>query len=352
MYAGAGAAPLLAAAGAWNGIASELTATAASFESVVTRLTSEQWLGPASLSMVAAAQPQIEWLSYAADCSALAAAQAMASVAAYETAFAMTVPPAAVAANRAQLAYLTATNVFGQNVPAIAATEARYGEMWAQDAAAMYRYAASSSVAGRLNPLTSPAEVTNPAGIGNQMSLGSVVSTGPDAVMSLASPATPEGSASVVDLIRQLDSTHFPWLDAFHHNRATFWDYIIGLTTSGQPVDDADTDLTPAALGVTRAATAAHSVTAAAAAPPPQASWGRAASVGRLSVPPSWSAAAPAMTLEAPAAGTGWAVPGEDDAFGGTPPTPGMPASDEDAASLARPRYGVKPTVMPTRGLF
>ena len=47
----------------------------------------------------------------------------------------MTVPPAVVAANRAQLATLVATNVFGQNTPAIAATEAQYAEMWAQDAA-------------------------------------------------------------------------------------------------------------------------------------------------------------------------------------------------------------------------
>ena len=54
----------------------------------------------------------------------------------------MTVPPPVIAANRTQLASLTATNIFGQNTPAIAANEAQYGEMWAQDAAAMYGYAA------------------------------------------------------------------------------------------------------------------------------------------------------------------------------------------------------------------
>lgn len=31
-----------------------------------------------------------------------------------------------------------ATNILGQNTPAIAATETQYAEMWAQDAAAMY----------------------------------------------------------------------------------------------------------------------------------------------------------------------------------------------------------------------
>ncbi|GAB5002605.1 hypothetical protein MAHJHV63_50850 [Mycobacterium avium subsp. hominissuis] len=51
----------------------------------------------------------------------------MASAAAYETAFAMTVPPALVAANRAQLAALIASNVLGQNAASwarLAATSA------------------------------------------------------------------------------------------------------------------------------------------------------------------------------------------------------------------------------------
>jgi PPE-repeat protein len=38
------------------------------------------------------------------------------------------------------LATLIATNVLGQNVPAIAATESQYGQLWAQDATAMYGY--------------------------------------------------------------------------------------------------------------------------------------------------------------------------------------------------------------------
>jgi len=50
-------------------------------------------------------------------------------VAAYEAAFAMTVPPTVVAANRALLLMLIATNFLGQNTPAIMATEAEYVEM-------------------------------------------------------------------------------------------------------------------------------------------------------------------------------------------------------------------------------
>jgi PPE-repeat protein len=166
MYAGAGAAPLLAAGAAWNGIAAELAAAASSFESVITRLTTDRWMGVASLRMASAVQPHMVWLTYTAESAASAGAQA--SAAAYETAYAMTVPPADVAANRALLARLVATNTFGQNVPAIAAAEARYSEMWAQDASAMYGYAASSAAAGRLSPLTEPTPVSTLAGIANQ----------------------------------------------------------------------------------------------------------------------------------------------------------------------------------------
>ena len=97
-----------------------------------------------------------------------ALAPARAAAAAYEAAFTMTVPPAVVAANRAQLMALIATNFLGQNTPAIAATEAQYGEMWAQDAAAMYSYADSSAAASVLKPFTKPAQTTNPAGLAGQ----------------------------------------------------------------------------------------------------------------------------------------------------------------------------------------
>ena len=85
-----------------------------------------------------------------------AATQASASAAAYQNAFAMTVPPHMIAANRMQLTMLIATNLLGQNTPAIAATEAHYMQMWAQDAAAMYGYAGSSASASQLAPFTEP----------------------------------------------------------------------------------------------------------------------------------------------------------------------------------------------------
>lgn len=85
-----------------------------------------------------------------------------------DVAFAMTVPAPVVFANRAQLASLTATNFFGQNSPAIAANEAEYGEMWAQDAAAMYQYAANSAIATDVTPFTDAPEVTDQSGVASQ----------------------------------------------------------------------------------------------------------------------------------------------------------------------------------------
>src|SRR5262249_33887306 len=69
-----------------------------------------------------------------------------------------------VATNRALLMALVATNIFGQNTPAIATTEAQYAEMWAQDTAAMFGYAAASAAATSLTPFTPPSSSTNSGG--------------------------------------------------------------------------------------------------------------------------------------------------------------------------------------------
>jgi PPE-repeat protein len=153
IYSGPGSAPLLSAAAAWDALAAELHSTAAAYGSVISELITT-WHGPSSTAMVAAAAPYIAWLDRSAVQAEQTSVQARAAAAAYEAVFAATVPPPVIAANRALLASLIATNVLGQNTPAIAATEAQYAEMWAQDAGAMYAYAASSATATRLAPFT------------------------------------------------------------------------------------------------------------------------------------------------------------------------------------------------------
>ncbi|MEY8014875.1 PPE family protein [Mycobacterium servetii] len=167
MYAGPGPASMLAASAGWESLAAELQSAASGYRSVISTLT-EEWVGPTSMAMAAAVTPYVSWMTVTAEQCGQAATQATAAAAAYETAFAMTVPPPLIAANRAQLMALIATNLFGQNTPAIMATEAEYSEMWAQDATAMYNYAASSASASSFGTFTAPPRTTNPGGVGIQ----------------------------------------------------------------------------------------------------------------------------------------------------------------------------------------
>jgi PPE-repeat protein len=175
MYLGPGPASLLSASASWESLGAELQSTAMGYQSAIAVLTDESWTGPSSMSMQAAVAPYLVWLrTTAAQCEE-AAAQATAAAAAYESAYAMTVPPPLVATNRVQLATLIATNLFGQNTPAIMAAEAEYSEMWAQDATAMYNYAASSAAASTVSAFSSPPETANPNGLAAQA--GSVAQT-------------------------------------------------------------------------------------------------------------------------------------------------------------------------------
>ncbi len=211
MYAGAGSGPLVAAAQAWAGLASELGWAASACAAVLSELTSGSWRGPSAASMAAAAAPYAGWMQATAGHAAQAAGAAAAAVGAYETAFAATVPPAMVTANRVQLMSLVSTNVFGQNTAAIAATEAAYTEMWAQDAATMYSYAGNSAAAAIFNPLNAPPATTTAAGAANQTagsaqatstaatttqtSLSQLLSTLQTALQGLTSPGTVSGPA-------------------------------------------------------------------------------------------------------------------------------------------------------------
>ena len=153
MFAGPGSGPLLAAAAAWNELASELASSAASFSSVTSDLASGSWLGPTSTAMMAVASQYTTFLSGAAAQAEEAASQAGAAAAAFESALAATVQPAVVAANRALMQVLANTNFLGQNAPAIADIEAAYEQMWALDVSAMAGYHFDASAAAeRLAP--------------------------------------------------------------------------------------------------------------------------------------------------------------------------------------------------------
>ncbi|RAV17470.1 PPE family protein [Mycobacterium colombiense] len=153
MYTGAGAGPLVAAAASWSQIANGLSDAAMQHVATVTALAGV-WTGPSSDAMLKSSLAYTKWLTSTAAQAEVTATQAQAAVAAYETAFAATVPPFEVTENRARLTALVATNFLGVNTPVIMATEAQYSEMWAQDAAAMTTYQVSSMQATRLPSFT------------------------------------------------------------------------------------------------------------------------------------------------------------------------------------------------------
>ena len=103
MYTGAGAGPMLAAAAAWDELAAELSSTAASYASTVSSLTGGPWQGPSSSPWRLPPPPYVAWMNATAAQAEETGDQAKAAVAAYEAAFAATVPPPVIAANRALL---------------------------------------------------------------------------------------------------------------------------------------------------------------------------------------------------------------------------------------------------------
>lgn len=202
IYSGPGPSSLVAAAVAWSNLAADLQAVATGHRSVIEVLTSGPWLGPASAQLVSAVSPFITWLGNSAEEAAAAANQASAAATAYETALAASVPPPTIAANRALLAELTATNILGQNSPAIATVEAQYAEFWAKDAGAMYNYAGSSAAATQLPELAAPAEVANPSGIADQAIavFKAQYNSGYSNIMNVANPI----NARVSDVLKTL----------------------------------------------------------------------------------------------------------------------------------------------------
>jgi PPE-repeat protein len=392
MYAGPGSSSLQAAASSWNGIAAELSSAATSYEQVVNQLVSDEWTGPASTAMAAAAQQHVSWLSTTASQAAQAANQARAAAAAYEQAFASIVPPPAVAANRAETAAAVQANVFGQYTPLIAQLETQYGEMWAQDSSAMYTYASQSAAATQVTPFTSPAATTTPGASATQAAAVS------------AAAATPAANSQTIlqELISLLPSniqallTPSGFQSAFGTPSSIFetlFGYIFGTTVIPTSLSGLVNLYSPYAsffynteglpyfsvgmgnFGIQMAKTTGTlggALPAAAAVPPPNlgglgaglgggvggavghttgvtAELGGSGSIGRMAVPASWIGGAqpavptpgnpiPVSTVSAIQEGSG-----SGNLMGGMP-LAGAGAGGHGAG--AGPKYGVKPTVM------
>ena len=319
MYTGPGPGPMLAAAAAWDELAAQLHSSAASYSSVISDLTFG-WQGPSSTAMAAAASPYMAWMSATAAQVEQTALQAKAAVAAYEMAFAGTVPPPVIAANRTQLMVLIAANFFGQNTPAIMVTQAQYLEMWAQDAAAMYGYAGSSATASQVTPFTPAPHTTNSTGTTAQaeavtqatgtatgaraQALPQAISAAPQALRTLAAPsaaaADPPAAAAAdpPSLLSSLDGFITGPLSPASLFTVPGVPYLLGIQSYLTP--QAAANLTSASENYAKALakttiTEVPRVVGAPVSAPVSAGIGRAALVGGLSVPQGWASAAPAI---------------------------------------------------------
>jgi PPE-repeat protein len=306
MYQGPGSGPLLAAAAAWDGIATELNAAATSYGSVIAELTAGPWLGAASAAMMTAAQRYVAWMGSTATQAEQTATQAKAAAAAYEVTFAAMVPPAVIAANRALLQALVATNLFGQNTPAIAATETLYAEMWAQDATAMYGYAGASASATTLAPFTpSPQITTGTSAATSAQTAASQLATA--TVSALASPAQVTDilgtTADLIDIVLFLPGLAQAGLTPLN-TTSIFTDlsfdedelHFEGLESTEQTILDT---LQLNGFRLPEGAAANVMASGPTEVPAVTAGLGRAASVGGMSVPQGWTVAAPEIRLAA-----------------------------------------------------
>ncbi len=307
IYAGPGSGPMLAASAAWDGLSADLESTAASYRSAISGLISGPWLGPSSASMAAAATPYVAWMQTAATQAAQSAVQARMAATAYDTVFAMTVPPPAIVANRSLLMSLIATNLLGQNTAAIAATEAQYMAMWAQDAVAMYGYAGQSAAASALTPFAPAPNTTNAAGLPGQggalvAAAGSgahtVASTGPQLLAAIPSALQGLAQPSQTAAGGILDALGFTSVQSFLALGNLAAPYNVAATTVNMGIGATHLAQWPAAGGAAiEAGSGAGTLVSASPAglggSAVTAGLGQANAVGRLSVPPGWAVTAP-----------------------------------------------------------
>src|ERR1700743_8423 len=358
IYSGPGAESLTAAAAAWDALASELQSTATQFQSTISGLVGGDWTGPSAEAAAAAAAPYVSWLGTTAGQAEQTAGQAKAAASAYETALAATVPPAVILANRTQLLQLVPANLFGQYNATIAALEAEYAQFWAQDVAAITGYAGSSQAATTgLGSFTEAPQTTNDNGTAAQ-----AVSA---AQAAAADPVDPTG---IIPQIETDLNSFSKALTSFNSTYTNFFTNGLGLLPGGSSFSSAYQGVLSFANSVVSQATYTNVVNSTTSlgisqwknffiyqpwshgvglgslgaglsspghaaglgglgARAASAAIGSAHTVGKLSVPPSWAGATPAIRLAATSL--------QDGAFAATAaPTMEIPLSALHQASL------------------
>ena len=364
MYSGAGAGPLMAAATAYNNLAAEMSTAATQWESIIATLTTE-WTGAGSAAAAAAAAPIVSWLTTSAAALEQAGADATASAAAYEAAFMGVIAPHLIAINRTAQATAIATNVLGINTPTILMLDSQYAEYWVQDATTMSAYQAASAAAGALTPITPLTQSTNPGALGFNTAANANAATSPLTQQLSGLPGL-SGASNALASAADPSPTLANWLStpfiqnviynvgvtaAWHSAMITATFPLLGHFLAGAPLGVTIDDVTPLGAGLGMGTTLVGSTSSGVGGAAATAAVGEASAVGGLSVPASWSAAAPATLASstAPLEGSGWTVAAEEAGpVAAMPGMPGMAAAAKGAGAYGSgPRYGFKPIVMP-----
>jgi PPE-repeat protein len=199
IHSGPGAGSWIEASGGWQQLAIELEDSLPSYGAVLSALT-DAWCGPSSSAMIQAVEPYLSWVRTTAQQCERLASSAQAAAAAFNSAVAAVVHPTYVSANRIRLAKLLATNWFGTNLAAIAATEDEYGVMWANNSAAMYRYQAASAQVFELSQFLSPPAIANPAAAAAQAGAVPTAAAGTPAASLLQSIFAPNTNTTGMGL--------------------------------------------------------------------------------------------------------------------------------------------------------
>jgi PPE-repeat protein len=276
------------------------------------------------------------------------------------------------------------------------ATEAEYVEMWAQDATAMYAYQAAAQAASVLSPFTVPAQTTSPAGVAAQseavaQAVSAAVGTGAHTVApfttAMSTPLTtvvaPDALAELASIASSMSSSPSASplsLLSIVTPSSTAFTSGIGLASGAGSATSMST-LGLSAIGSAgslggslgpRSAVLANQIRmlsltlgdgfssgngafgSGVGSAQMTAGLGRAASLGTLSVPQSWAAAAPAFShvgSALPGAGisaTPAVSPGEPAGLlNGMPMMPNS-ARGGGVATEYTPRFGFRPTIVQT----
>jgi PPE-repeat protein len=354
---------LLTAQTALQNLATALEDAATNWQSRISELITtagSAWQGAGATAAQTAAQTYITWLQTTAAEVSQAAVQAGLSAAAYGVVATPAFPgvgvvdPVTVLANRTLRMSLVPMSAIPTVATEIASLDMTYGLYEAQDIGAMATYQTTSAAAGVLPPLLSPDGTINQPVTADPAA--DPAADPPTSVLSdlfnaydgfIGTPAVGNSINGAVNTAAWWVCNTIPTAISLGHTLGSVPSIAV---SSVSPADGAGIteglmvgSFSGGGMGMGGAGTLVGAASSA--------SVGEASMIGKLSVPPGWSAAATPATLAsstAPLEGSGWTAAAEAEPVSAMPGMPGAAAAAKGAGAYGTgPRYGTKPIVMP-----